>query len=278
MSTKPYDEHRSEHEKDLERIRNFRLMDDEFMSTVLSDNKEAMELVLRIILDAPTLIVEHAHTQESVSNLFGKDIVMDVFCEDSDGTVYNVEIQRADQGAVPKRARYHSSMIDSRVLEPGKNYEKLPESYVIFITESDYFKQEKPLYHVERVVAEAGLPFRDGQHIIYVNGQYKSDDMLGKLIHDFWCADTKNFYYEVLRDSVAYYKDNREGRQSMCRELEKMRAESERKGEERGKAIGEDKERRKAVSNLLKAGQSVEQIINLDYPEDLVREIAAEAV
>lgn len=87
------------------------------------------------------------------------------------------------------------------------------------------------------------MPFRDGQHIIYVNGQYKSDDMLGKLIHDFWCTDTKDFHYKVLRDSVGYYKDSREGKQSMCRELEKMRAESERKGEARG----EDKERRKAI-------------------------------
>ena len=31
-----------EHLKDLERIKNFRLMDDEFMSAVLSDNPEAI--------------------------------------------------------------------------------------------------------------------------------------------------------------------------------------------------------------------------------------------
>ena len=117
------------------------------------------------------------------------------------------------------------------------------------------------------------MPFRDGQHIIYVNGQYTSDDMLGKLIHDFWCTDTKDFHYKVLRDSVGYYKDSREGKQSMCRELEKMRAESERKGEARG----EDKERRKAIWNLLHIGQSAESVIALGYPADLVWEIAAEA-
>lgn len=134
-----------------------------------------------------------------------------------------------------------------------------------------------------------------GQHIIYVNGQYKSDDMLGKLVHDFWCIDTKDFHYKVLRfNSVGFYKDDKEGKKSMCRELEKMRADSERKGQEIGEAIGEKrgkalgeaigeesgkgKERRKAISNLLNMGQSAENVIALGYPEDLVREIAAKAV
>ena len=53
----------------------------------------------------------------------------------------------------------------------------------------------------------------------------------------------------------------------------KMRAESERKGEARG----EDKERRKAIWNLLHFGQSAESVIALGYPADLVWEIAAEA-
>ena len=63
-----------EHAEDLERIRNFCLMDDEFMSAVLSDNPRAIELVLQIILESPTLKVAYSHTQESIHNLFGKDV------------------------------------------------------------------------------------------------------------------------------------------------------------------------------------------------------------
>lgn len=257
-----------EHLKDLERIKNFRLMDDEFMSAVLSDNPEAIELVLQIILDSPTLKVEHSHTQESIYNLFGKDVILDVFCSDDRGTVFNVEIQRSDQGAVPRRARYHASIIDSRVLKPGENFQSLPESYIIFITENDYYGQSRPLYHVDRFVEEVGLPFDDFQHIIYVNGQYKSSDPIGKLIHDFWCTNAEDIYHKVLRDSVSYYKDNEEGSKAMCRELEEMRTNSELKGEE--------KANRKAIANFLKIGQTVEQIVQLNYPEDLVREVAEE--
>lgn len=54
---------------------------------------------------------------------------------DLTGRVYNIEIQRSDSGADVKRARYNSSLIDANVTEPGESYEKLNETYVIFITE-----------------------------------------------------------------------------------------------------------------------------------------------
>ena len=246
-----YKSKEQEHLEDLERIKNFRLMDDEFMSAVLSDNSEAIELVLQIILDSPTLKVEHSHTQESIHNLFGKDVVLDVFCSDSRGTIFNVEIQRSDQGAVPRRARYNASMIDSRILGPGDSYKALPESYVIFITEHDYFGHSEPLYHVDRRIKEAGLPFEDFQHIIYVNGQYKSNDPIGKLIHDFWCTNAKDIYHKVLRDSVSYYKDSKEGANSMCRALEDMRNDT------RNQTLSE------VIQNMISSGMTIDAIASM---------------
>ena len=32
-------------------------------------------------------------------------------------------------------------------------------------------------------------PFGDGAHILYVNGEYRDDSAIGKLMHDFNCAD-----------------------------------------------------------------------------------------
>ncbi len=62
---------------------------------------------------------------------------LDIYTVDDAGATLNVEVQRSDQGAVPKRARYHSSLIDANITEPGDKYEKLPESYFIFITEPE---------------------------------------------------------------------------------------------------------------------------------------------
>ena len=54
--------------------------------------------------------------------------------------------------------------------QPGDRYEQLPETYVIFITENDYFHSGCPLYHVERMIRELARPFEDRAHILYVNG------------------------------------------------------------------------------------------------------------
>ena len=67
-----------------------------------------------------------------------------------------VEIQRSRDGTSFKRARFHSSLMDGRLLERGeKNWDKLPEQYVIFFIEKDIFGDDEPIYHIESVILES---------------------------------------------------------------------------------------------------------------------------
>lgn len=84
-----------------------------------------------------------------------------------------MEIQRADRGAGSQRARFHSSMIDSKMLKEKQNFKDIHDSYVIFITENDVIGAGLSLYHIDRVIKETGADFGDGAHIIYVNGSIK---------------------------------------------------------------------------------------------------------
>ncbi len=43
---------------------------------------------------------------------FNRSIYLDVYAEDSKGVRYNIEIQRSDEGADPRRTRFHTGMID----------------------------------------------------------------------------------------------------------------------------------------------------------------------
>ena len=81
------------------RIQAFRLMDDIFMQVCFSDNRECTELVLRIILNRPDLRVQSVHTQKMLKNLHGRSLCLDIAATDSEQTTYDIEIQRADQGA-----------------------------------------------------------------------------------------------------------------------------------------------------------------------------------
>lgn len=187
------------HVEDLQRLRGFRLLDDDFMSKIFED-KMCAQFLLQIILDRQDLQVQMVHTQHDVKNLQGRSIRLDIIATDTTGRIYNIEIQRSDKGASIKRARYNSSLLDANVTEPGDEYENLAESYVIFITENDVLQAGLPIYHIDCTIRETGAIFADEAHIIYVNSQIKDDTNLGRLMHDFSCTDAKDMYYKVLAD------------------------------------------------------------------------------
>ena len=139
----------------LQRIRGFRLLDDDFMTKCFEENIEATELVLRIVLNKPDIKVVKVQTQYSMKNIKGRSLRLDIYATDSEDKKYNIEIQRADKGAGAKRARYNSSLIDSNILPAGFEVENLAETYVIFITENDVIGKNKPIYHIDRYIKEA---------------------------------------------------------------------------------------------------------------------------
>ena len=215
------------HEEDLQRLRGFRLLDDDFMSKVFED-KECTKFLLQIILNRTDLKVITVHGQHDIKNLQGRSVRLDILAVDVEGRVYNIEIQRSDKGAEVKRARYNSSLIDANVTEPGEKYENLCESYVIVITENDIMKAGLPIYHIDRTVKETGELFGDESHIIYVNSQIKDESALGKLMHDFYCTDPKDMNYKILAERVRYFKEDEKGVATMCRVMEDMRNETAR--------------------------------------------------
>ena len=230
-------EYEIQHQKDLEYIKNFRLIDDDFMKKVFED-KECVQLVLQIIMEIPDLIVTEVNTEYEVNNLYGRSVRLDVHAMDSGGKEYDIEIQRRDKGASSMRARYNSSIMDTNALAAGAEFSELPETYVIFITENDVLKKNLPIYHIERVITETGELFDDKAHIIYVNNEIQDNTPLGKLMQDFVCKNADDMHYKVLAERVRDYKESEGGLNNMCRAMEEMRAEAEARGRAEGEAIG----------------------------------------
>ena len=83
-----------------------------------------------------------------------------------------LEVQRADNGARPERARYHASALDVENLDAGQQFEELPTTYIIFVTENDIFKAGKALYPIVHLNMATGEPFEDRQYILYANASY----------------------------------------------------------------------------------------------------------
>lgn len=51
-------------------------------------------------------------------------------------------------------------------------------------------------------------PFDDGEHIIYVNGEYRGDTDIGKLMHDFNCVNAKDMNFELMAEKTKCLKEN----------------------------------------------------------------------
>ena len=212
--------------EDLKRIQSLRLIDNVFMNICFDGYKKGAKLLLKIILGRDDLKVTDVKTQKQLNSLNGRSVWLDIYATDSTGSKYDIEIQRASKGANPKRARYHSSMVDSSMLKEGEDFAHLRENYVIFITEKDVIGSNKPIYHIDRVILEDNIQFEDGEHIIYVNGSIRTDDSaLGKLMSDFYCTKADGMYYKELSDKVRHYKESEEGVKAMCDIWEEVKNE-----------------------------------------------------
>lgn len=234
--------HPSKKAQRLEEIKKLRLFDDILMNQVFQ-NKTCAEFLLRTILNKESLVVTDVHTQESFNNLHGRGVRLDIFAYDKD-TQYDIEVQRANEGASPLRARYNSSLLDANALEKGESFEKLPNIYIIFITENGAYCKGKAV-RIARRMWDDGEEFGDHTYIVYVNGQYRGEDALGDLMHDFRCTDPDDMVTE-LANEVNFYKNVDKGVSKLSEIIERIygdelaeeRAKSHAEGRAEGRAEG----------------------------------------
>lgn len=255
----------------LEAIEKLCLLDDNLMTLVFDRNIEATELLLNVILQRNDLKVLEVIGQREYKNpmIGGRSITIDIFAVDGDGKVYDVEVQRASAGADVHRARFHSSMIDTKMLKAKQDFKEIHDSYVIFITASDVMGAGLPLYHINRVIEETGVCFNDGSHIIYVNGSYKNDnDPVGKLMHDFRCVGSVDMFYPELAKQVKYFKETEGGREIMCQVFEDL-------AEKRAEEARIEEKRAFALRMIARGKLTVEEIAeDADLPIEVVRDLA----
>ena len=262
------------HQEDLQRLRGFRLLDDDFLTKCFEGDTASIELVLQIVLEKPDLKVLDVRTQVFVENLLNRSVRFDILATDSTGAKINVEIQRADKGAGRKRARYNSSMMDATLLKKGDDFDNLPETWVVFITENDVIGKGLPLYPVERCFLGTGERFEDGSHILYVNGAYRGESPIGKLMHDFSCTNAADMYYGTLADRVRFFKESKEGILIMCKVMEDMRKESLLEGVKEGIKEGAINTAKRMLADGMLTPEKIAEYAGLSLDE--VKKLKAE--
>ena len=182
------------------------------------------------MLNRSDLTVQSSLTQKEKHNIFGRSVRLDILAVDTQGKQYNVEIQRADKGVSEQRARYNQAMIDSHSLQTGDDFSALAETYIIFITEQDKYKKDKPIYKVKQsieIYGEGDLLYNDGTHKIYVNGEYNGEHAIGWLMHDFRESNADKMHYAEIAERVRFHKQEDGEVSTVCRAFEEYGKERE---------------------------------------------------
>ena len=241
------EKHRAYYEELLQRLT---MMSDMFMRNVLKSRDCAQE-VLRIILGEKDLEVVEVETQQDYKNLHGRSLELDCVALTGDGRVFDIEVEQKVSRAHPQRARYHNGLMDMNLLDPGDDFERMPEMYTIFIVGGDVLKEGKIFYRIDRTVWGSGRLFGDQSHVIYINASAvkhldtavkelpEKEADLYRLVHDFHCKNADEMYNSVLAKRVRELKETEGGRQIMCEEMNKIYRWGQREGQKEGKKLGE---------------------------------------
>lgn len=240
IPTKTAEEIRQENLQHLEALRP---LDDTFARHLFKGNPKLAERVLRIITQLPDLEIESAgyDTQFDAKRLAGsRSLMLDVHGGDTMGRKYDLEMEKWD--ASPERAEFHVATMMVEHLHEGQKFSDLSEIYVIFMCEHDKIGNGRAVnafsyknddifkgddYVESKIEPNASLGGRT--HIFFVNGDYKDcKSDIGKLIHDFKCSQPRDMFFSDLAERSRHLKEEPEGVEEMCREMEKLREETDR--------------------------------------------------
>lgn len=185
-------------------------------------------------------------SQKSVEITEGnRGVRFDVYFEDDEDNMYDVEMQTYHEDEPLRRARYYQSMIDLASMERGARFTELKDSYIIFIGLQDFFDAGLSCYCFERICPD--LPgVNDGAHTIFVNASGVLDghgdeyvrflDYLKSWKPSDGLTGEIAAAVEVLRDRSDLRREYMTFQEIIDKEKQISREEALREGEERGRA------------------------------------------
>ncbi len=145
--------------------------DDFMFGKVLVNNPEICRRLLEVLLEINIKQISFPEKQKTIEILAdGRGIRLDVYVDDENGTIYNIEMQTKVKKELPKRSRYYQGMIDMNLIERGARYRDLKLSFVIFICLQDPFGYHLPVYRFENIcVQNREILLRDEAIKVFIN-------------------------------------------------------------------------------------------------------------
>lgn len=223
-------------------LRQMTLMEDGFSSVVFED-KLALQDVLRILLGIRDLEIQSVVTQKSIRNLYGHSSVLDVWARDSKKRQMNLEIQNKDVDDHVRRTRFVQGQMDTHCFPKGAAYREMPELFLIFLTRNDFLKSGTWKVEVFRTMygrKEFSVP--NGVHEYYINLEHPAENEEVKQLLRY-IKNTNDSSIDVsgfphLAARVNYLKNEKGGMEDMGEVMDQIWKMGEEAGVEKGMEKG----------------------------------------
>ena len=200
-------------------LQELNLSDDFLFSKVFSD-AEVCRQVLEKILKVKIKKIKFVESQKSIDLVMeSKAIRLDIYVQDEEETIYNVEMQRGKHKNLAKRSRYYQGSVDLDFIQKGSDYLELCKSFVIFICTFDPFGKGRHIYSFENYcIEDQSLKLNDETTKIFLNTRGVMDDVdeeMKELLSyvenstDTYVAQTKSELVHQLHDRVNRIKQDK---------------------------------------------------------------------
>lgn len=230
------------------RLQDLTIKDAFMFAAVMSDAEQCRHL-LELVLEMDILEVNVVAEKTISYHPEYHGVRLDVMAEEA-GTKrrFNVEMQVKTESALAKRSRYYHAQMDMDALLAGESYDKLPDTYVIFICDFAPFDSRLYRYNIRNVVRETNELLKDGNQTIILSTQGTNPsevpvelvNFLKYVGQDTDEAETNDDYVRLLQEQIKRIKQNRdwEGKYML---LEEMMRDEREEGRQEGRQEGQER-------------------------------------
>ena len=224
-------------------------------------NKSVCKQLLERVLHIQVKTIRYMETEKTMkAQLNSKNTRLDVYVEDKDGNVADIEMQTTDTKNVinyderdertiirelPLRTRYYQNIIGTNMLRKGMHYRELRKAYVIFICTFDPFGAGLPVYHFTyRCKEDCNLQMGDFTENIFLNvkaADKTDDEELAAFLRYVNGQKPDSSFTKKLDEEATRIKNNDDWRlkaMTLDMEIQDMKKRIAKREREKGKQEG----------------------------------------
>ena len=249
-------------------------------------NKSLCKQLLERVLHIQVKTIRYMETEKTMkAQLSSKNTRLDVYVEDKDGNVADIEMQTTDTKSVinyderdektiirelPLRTRYYQNIIGTNMLRKGMHYRELRKAYVIFICTFDPFGAGLPVYHFTYRCKENGnLQMGDLTENIFLNvkaADKTDDEELAAFLRYVNGQKPDSSFTKKLDEEATRIKNNDDWRlkaMTLDMEIKDMKKREREKGKQEGLKAGKQERTLEIAKAMLADGMEISKVAKL---------------